>query len=60
MLPVIFGESCTGKTTLAKALQAALGGRIFSGRDYLRPTRTEAEAEERFRALLCTARTGGE
>ena len=32
----IFGESCTGKTTLANAIKEKLGGEVFSGKDYLR------------------------
>ena len=32
----IIGESCTGKSTLAKKLQSILGADIYTGKDYLR------------------------
>lgn len=51
----IFGESCTGKTTLAKALQPALNARVFSGKDYLRLAKSETEAQKAFTALLHAA-----
>ena len=36
MLIAIFGESCTGKTTLADRIRATAGAKVYSGKDYLR------------------------
>ena len=48
----IFGESCVGKSTLAKALQERIGATVYTGKDYLRLAKNEAEATEKFRSLL--------
>lgn len=48
----IFGESCTGKSTLAQSLQARTGATVYTGKDYLRLAKNEAEATAKFRALL--------
>lgn len=53
----IFGENCTGKSTLAEALNAATGARIFTGKDYLRLAKSEDMAKQQFRALLTGAVT---
>ena len=53
----IFGESCTGKSTLVEALNAATGARIFTGKDYLRLAKSEDMAKQQFRALLTGAVT---
>ncbi len=48
----IFGESCTGKSTLAAALQEPLGAELFSGKDYLRLGKNESGAKQAFQKLL--------
>ena len=55
----IFGESCTGKSTLAEKLRERLGARIFSGKDYLRLEKSEDAAKRAFQQLLVEA-MGGE
>ena len=60
MVICIFGESCTGKSTLAGALQNRLGGAIYTGKDYLRLAKGEAEAKARFTSLLREALSGRE
>lgn len=52
MVVAIFGESCTGKSTLAKLLKTELSAEVFSGRDYLRLSKNEAEAKKRFADML--------
>lgn len=52
MVIAIFGESCTGKSTIAQCLKARLDARVFSGRDYLRLAKTEQEAKSKFRKML--------
>lgn len=41
MLITIFGESCTGKSTLADALKERTGAQVYSGKDYLRLAKSE-------------------
>ena len=48
----IFGESCVGKSTLAKKLQARTGATVYTGKDYLRLAKNEADATAKFRTLL--------
>lgn len=52
MVIAIFGESCTGKSTLAEKLKAQLQAKVFTGKDYLRLAKNEEEAKEAFRQLL--------
>ena len=55
----IFGENCTGKSTLANAVRDALGGEIVTGKDYLRMAKSESVAKVMFRKKLAQAVTGG-
>lgn len=52
MVICIFGESCTGKSTLAEALSGELNAKIYTGKDYLRMDKDEAKARELFKRLL--------
>lgn len=52
MLICIFGESCTGKTTLAQRLLSYRKGTVYYGKDYLRLAKSEAEARQKFRTVL--------
>lgn len=58
MLIVLFGESCTGKSTLAKRLGEALSAKVYTGKDYQRLAKNEAEAKRAFIAMMEAARTG--
>lgn len=58
MLIVIFGESCTGKSTLAEQVKERLGGEVCTGKDYLRLAKSEAEARTLFREKMTRAVTG--
>lgn len=55
MVIAIFGESCTGKSTLAEELKGRLEARVFSGKDFLRLAKSESQAKAEFRALLVRA-----
>lgn len=44
----IIGENCSGKSTLAEAVQSRLGGEIVTGKDYLRMAKSESEAKSLF------------
>lgn len=52
MVIALIGESCTGKSTLANALKEQLGAEVYSGKDYLRLAKSEAESKQKFQALL--------
>ncbi len=52
MLVALIGESCVGKSTIAAELQKSLGGEVYSGKDYLRLAKTDAEAKLAFAARL--------
>lgn len=52
MVIAIIGESCTGKTTLAKMLQEHIGGEIYTGKDYLRLAKNESIAWTLFQKKL--------
>ena len=59
MVIAIFGESCTGKSTLADKLAAILPCEIYTGKDYLRLAKNETIAKAMFQKKL-TAAVGGE
>lgn len=54
----IFGESCTGKSTLADKLKEVLNAQVYTGKDYLRMEKNEAAAKQSFQAKLREAVSG--
>jgi deoxyadenosine/deoxycytidine kinase len=54
----IFGESCTGKSTLAERINASLPCDIFTGKDYLRLAKNENIAKVMFQKKLTAAVNG--
>ena len=48
MLFVIFGESCTGKSTLAQKIAKEIPAEILTGKDYLRLAKNEDIARKLF------------
>ena len=58
MLIAIIGENCVGKTTLANKINEKFGGRIYSGKDYLRLEKNPSMAEESFKGILKSAVQG--
>ena len=54
----IFGESCTGKSTLAEKIAASLPCKVFTGKDYLRLAKNENIAKAMFQKKLTAAVTG--
>lgn len=54
----IFGESCTGKSTLADRLRDKLNAQVFTGKDYLRLAKSETAASLAFKKMLTDAVTG--
>ena len=54
----IFGESCTGKSTLAEKISASFPCDVFTGKDYLRLAKNENIAKAMFQKKLTAAVTG--
>lgn len=52
MVICLMGESCTGKSTAAEDIKNETGAKIFTGKDYLKLAKNEAEAKKAFRNLL--------
>lgn len=52
MVICLMGESCTGKSTAADKIKKETGAKIFTGKDYLKLAKSEAEAKKAFRSLL--------
>ena len=53
MVIALLGDSCTGKSTIAEILAQALSAEIFSGKDYLKLTKSESMAATLFKKKLC-------
>lgn len=49
MVIALFGDSCTGKNSIAQRLSAHLSAEVYSGKDYLRLAKSERMAEVLFR-----------
>lgn len=58
ILIAIFGESCTGKSTLAGLLREKLDAKVYSGKDYLRLAKNEDNARAAFVSVLEQASLG--
>ena len=58
MVIAIFGESCTGKSTLAEGIASRIGCEIFTGKDWLRLAKNENIARVMFQKKLSAAVTG--
>ena len=54
----IFGESCTGKSTLAEKIAASFPCEIYAGKDYLRLAKNENIAKVMFQKKLTAAVNG--
>ena len=58
MVIAIFGESCTGKSTLAEKIKASFPCEVFTGKDYLRLAKNENIAKTMFQKKLQAAVNG--
>ena len=54
----IFGESCTGKTTLARRIADGIPCELFTGKDWLRLAKNENIARTMFQKKLTAAVSG--
>jgi len=48
----VFGVNCTGKSTIVNELSMKAGAIVYTGKDYLRLAKSEAEAKTKFVELL--------
>ena len=58
MLICIFGENCTGKSTLSNVISAKIPCEIYTGKDYLRLAKNENIAKTMFKKKLHSAVSG--
>ena len=58
MVIAIFGESCTGKSTLAQKIADSVPCEVFTGKDYLRLAKNDNIAKMMFQKKLNAAVTG--
>ena len=56
----IFGASCTGKSSIAGEISKRTNARVFTGKDYLKCAKSEAEARKLFIDLLASGETGND
>lgn len=52
MVIALIGGSCVGKSTLADALAKQLQAKVFTGKDYVRLAKSEADARRAFAVYL--------
>ena len=52
MVICLFGESCTGKSTIAEQLKKKVDAKVFTGKDYIKLAKNEADAKKQFMELL--------
>lgn len=55
MVIALFGDSCTGKSTIADTLAAQITAEVYSGKDYLKLAKSESLAVALFKKKLCGA-----
>ena len=60
MVIAIFGESCTGKSTVAEELSKRTNAKVYTGKDYLRFGKNEDEAKQQFADMLKSSETAAE
>lgn len=54
----IFGENCVGKSLVAEQLKERLDAQVYTGKDFLRLAKSEAEAKRIFQEKLLAAMDG--
>ena len=59
MVICLFGENCTGKSSIANELKTRLNAELVSGKDYLRLAKNETDAKAVFSAQLADRMTSG-
>lgn len=54
MVIALFGDSCTGKSTVADELAQLLSAQVYSGKDYLKLAKSENVAADLFKKKLAS------
>lgn len=57
MVIALFGDSCTGKSSIAAVLAERVSAEVFSGKDYLRLAKSESMAAALFKKKLAGEET---
>lgn len=57
MVIALFGDSCTGKSTIAEKLAKQFSAEVYSGKDYLKLAKSENMAIVLFKKKLCSEET---
>lgn len=52
MIIGIFGESCTGKSSIAAEISRKINVKIYTGKDYVKLAKNEVEAKKQFSEIL--------
>jgi len=60
MVICLFGENCTGKSSIANDLKTSLNAELVTGKDYLRLAKNETDAKAAFSAQLADRMTSGD
>jgi len=59
MVICLFGENCTGKSSIANELKTRVHAELVSGKDYLRLAKNESDAKAAFSVQLADRMTSG-
>lgn len=57
MVIALFGDSCTGKSTIAEGLADQLSAQVYSGKDYMKLAKSESIAQALFKKRLAGEET---
>lgn len=57
MVIALFGDSCTGKSTVAEELAQQISAQVYSGKDYLKLAKSESMAADLFKKKLTGVET---
>ncbi len=57
MVITLFGDSCTGKSTIAEGLAHQLSAQVYSGKDYVKLAKSESIAQALFKKRLAGEET---
>jgi shikimate kinase len=60
MVIALIGESCVGKSTIADRIKSEKNAAVYTGKDYLKLSKNEADARKAFAQLLLEAQDAPE
>ena len=56
----VFGASCTGKSSIAEEIGKRTNATVYTGKDYMRGAKSEADAKKQFIDMLDSYETGND